>query len=811
TVAAEIARVTGGEYLDVDCPRGVLVEYAVQALGQAEAPLRARIVRQEQPEDWAVELRVGMGIDLLTGDLDGVDSQVEVHQLLGNQILLRTDDRAPIALQSKYSGSADWIAPEYSNRTYLPRIRSVDMDSGCFFYLPESGIYGRLRFRLDEDNRCWMTRNLNLYGTRQLPLPPSAPEVSFDGQSALVTWTAPSVDEVEDLDRLRCHVEYEYPVGSGDWAVISQGRALDSELSFPVSVEDSLPLGQVRLQYRYDIGVRSSHGESTQVLWVDPKDESALNRVLEEALAALESDSYDRRYLGKQVLLQLGERAWPRLLDLVTDGSGASSDLAREILLGPEALEAGMLQAILQRAAGSLPDADPLPEAWADPDGNVRVRALLLDFGQPGLEPWYRLMARMDPDPSVRDLAELLASSPVRPEPASQMNTEGLWAQVNPKQRMSEPWPDWAVELHGVQARDGAAAIRAVVDGSNLEEAHCLFALSRSMEGLEGGAADPFRAVRLGLDLVEQYRTQGKAVLLQAIREGVLDSGATLIGWRDLSEFRWTQGPERAPVERSVVRLDSPSLAALQQALDGLETAGTSYADVILPAGVYGAQSGLDHWVDVKVDGVALIGEPGVQLEIGVRATGVRDVILCNLEIRNSGGSAVAFTGATGSLRNLTLSAAQTPLSLQDSVVELDRCRMEEGGGKAAVYSVRMIGPSILTGRGCDFDAGTLLMGNQGQVYLDRCTLDGGSRPVVQGQSGGTLVMRDCVILGGSMGFQGMNSVLLEGVLSTLRYQTFTTQDGVIQVCPEHVHAWESWQGNPAVRLLPDCPLSGMR
>jgi hypothetical protein len=344
-----------------------------------------------------------------------------------------------------------------------------------------------------------------------------------------------------------------------------------------------------------------------------------------------------------------------------------------------------------------------------------------------------------------------------------------------------------------------------------MEEAHCLFALSRLMEATDGQSGDPFRPIRLGLDLVQQYRLLRKSVLLEAIREGVLDSGSSLLGWRDLLEMRLTGGPEKPPTERAVVRLPEASLAALQQALADLEGTGQTYADLILPAGVYGAQSGLEHWVDLKVDGVALIGEPGVQFEVGLRATDVRDVILCNLEIRNSGGSAVAFTASTGTLRNLVMSAAQTPLSMQDSVVELDGCRFEQGGGKISVYSVRMMGPNILMGRACQFDAGTLLLGTEGQAYLDRCSLDGGARPVVQGQSGGILVLRDCVILGGSMGFQGLQSVLLEGVLSTLRYQTFSTREGGIRVCPEHTHTWEPWQASSAVRAFESCPLTGRR
>ncbi len=814
SVAREIARVQAGTYLDEECPRGVLVEYSVQIVDESEVPQvprRMRIVRQEQPGEWAVEMRVGMGIDLLTGAMDGPEAQVEVHQVLGNQILLRTDDRAPIALQAKYQSAEEWKAPEYSTRTYLPRIRSVELGGSCFFYLPESGIYGRLSFELDESNRCWMTRNLNLFGTRQLPLPPPAPTVEYDGDQAYISWIPPFANEVEDLESLMCEVAYETPAGSGDWVLIPHGKASDSILNFSATVEGPLPLSHVRLQYRYANGVSSSHSESSALLWVDPSDEAAMDSVLTDALAALESESYDQRYLGKQVLKQLGERAWPSLLDLVSDGRGAASDMAREILLGERALESGMLEAVLQRVGGAQVTATPLPKAWSNPDGGERLQALLLDYGKPDLVDWYRLMERLDPDPRVRDLAKLLNSAPLRPISTGQVDTQGIWTLLKPDQRNAEAWPDWGVEMHAVDPMDGAANIRAVIDGADIAEAHCLFALARLMEASKAQGMSPFRSIRLGLDLVEQYRKRNKKVLLEAVREGVLDSGATLMAWRDLLDLRLTHGPEKAPVGRALVRLPEASLAALQQALADLEVGKQSYVDIVLPQGTYGTQSGLDHWVDIKVDGVALIGEPGVRFEFGVRAKGVRDVILCNLAINNTGGSAVSLTGATGSLRNLTLSAAQTPISLQDSVVEIDGCSLVQSGGKSSVYAVRMIGPSILLARASRFEAGTLLLGTEGQAYLDRCTLHGGRRPVVQGQNGGNLVMRDSVILGGTMGFQGLDAVLLEGVLSTLRYQTFGTHESVIRICPEHNRTWEPWQESKSVKALEACPLGGKR
>ncbi len=814
SVAREVARVQAGTYLDIECPKGVLVEYSVRRVSESEVlevPRRMRIVRQDQPGDWAVEMRVGMGINLLTGAVDGPDAQVEVHQVLGNQILLRSDDRAPIALQAKYQNAEEWQAPEYTTRTYVPRIRSVEMGSSCFFFLPDSGVYGRLSFRLDDNNRCWMTRNINLHGTRQLPLPPPAPTVEYDGENAFVSWIPPFEGEVKDLDSLLCEVAYETPAGSGDWVQIPHGLATDSVVDFQANVAGPLPLSHVRLQYRYANGVSSAYGPSSPLLWVDPSDDAAMDAVLGEALAALESDSYDQRHLGKQVLMHLGERAWPSLLDLVSDGSGATSDLAREVLLGEKAMESGMLEAVLQRASSAQEAAAPLPEAWSNPDGGERLRALLLDFGKPELEEWFQLMERLDPDPRVRNLVKLLNTAPLRPVPMGQVDMQGLWAQLHPDQRSAEAWPDWNVEMHGVDPMDGAASIRAVIDGGDMAEAHCLFALARLMETLPDQGADPFGSIRLGLDLVEQYRKRNKKVLLEAVREGVLDSGSTLMSWRDLLDLRLTRGPEMAPAERATVRLPEASLAALQQALADLEVGKKSYMNIVLPAGTYGAQSGLDHWVDIKVDGVALIGEPGVRFEVGVRTKGVRDVILCNLEINNTGGSAVSLAGATGSLRNLTLSAAQTPISLQDSVLEIDGCSLVQSGGKNSVYGVRMMGPSILLARGSRFEAGTLLLGAEGQAYLDRCTLDGGRRPVLQGQNGGSAVLRDCVIMGGTMGFQGLKVVLMEGVFSTLRFQTFSTHEGVVRICPEHNRTWEPWQDSKAVRPFEVCPLRDKR
>ena len=97
SLAQELATVEDGHWIDADPPRGALVEYTVTALdGPPTAPERIRLLRQEQPMEWAYELETGLGIDLLTGAVHGPDPHIQIQQVVGNRVVLRCAENSPL-------------------------------------------------------------------------------------------------------------------------------------------------------------------------------------------------------------------------------------------------------------------------------------------------------------------------------------------------------------------------------------------------------------------------------------------------------------------------------------------------------------------------------------------------------------------------------------------------------------------------------------------------------------------------------------------------------------------------------------------
>ena len=170
--------------------------------------------------------------------------------------------------------------------------------------------------------------------------------------------------------------------------------------------------------------------------------------------------------------------------------------------------------------------------------------------------------------------------------------------------------------------------------------------------------------------------------------------------------------------------------------------------DVILPAGTYTAAAGMDSWLDLQGDGLALIGEGDVTLQVGLRAEDVVDLVVANVSVHNRGGMALVLTGAAASLRNVDLRGAQNPITMQNSFLELEACKILNSNGRESSVALRMMGPSVALASGCLSQAGTWILGDEGLAYVDRSLLDGRGRPVFQGQRGGRLVVRDSVSVG---------------------------------------------------------------
>ncbi len=813
----EVARIEGSHFFDGEAPRGMLLEYAVTALGPvASLPSRVRLVRQEHPPEWPVEVEPGLGLHLVTGELHGLDPHIVVQTISGARVFLRCADDCWVLPTSGPGWDDSWRAPVFEERSYAPNMRPVDVGSTAYFYLRSSGLYGRLRIDRDEQGRLQLTRQLAGHSGRVLPLPPRLAHWSSSESQVDLTFEAVSERaqvELKDLERI---VEFEPEPGSGRWEVLAITPLDPNPSSVALTVlHADLPVVPLRFRHRYRGQALSLPSEPIAVLALDGSDPQQAARVRAAALEALASERFEQRVLGERVLRSLGPLAWDALLAMYRSGEGVAADAARQILLSPEGLAGGQWQRVLQAAGEREGLTESVPSLWAHPDPTWRLYQILLDHGRPEGTSWLPLMARLDPDERVRAMAKLLLATPERPAPIVPSGVAGWWALRGTEASSPGPWPDWRWELDGLPPGDAGATIRRQVDGGDAWAGHALLALAREAENARpAGALETDERTLLGLGLVGLHREERRAILLEALRSSVVSPGASLLAWRDWMDVRTQDDSDPAELDREVVRLEEPSLTALQQTLAEWEVAGAKNKTLILPSGLYGAESEQDTWIEVGIPGLALIGEGGVQLRAGLRVTGVRDLVLADLALDHATGSALSLTGATASLRNVTLSGAQTVLSLQDSIVELEACRVEMGAGKPSSFAARLMGPSLLLARGTRWRAGSLLLGDQGYAVLERCTLDSGERTLFQGQRGGYVGLLDCAILEAAVGFQGVQTVQLEGVLSTLRQQTIGSQNDRVYLCAEHVHAWEpweSWSEGPGVEVRTYCPIASDR
>ncbi|MEZ6018899.1 MAG: hypothetical protein R3F17_02020 [Planctomycetota bacterium] len=763
--ALELGTTDTGGWFDDLAPPGVMLEYSVTPLRDGPVPAtRRRALRQERPESQGTQLEDGLGIDLLTGAIQPLEADVEVSQISGERILLRASEKCPLMVSG---GGADefsnWLAPRLENGGFHHGIRPVTADNWVYFCRVDQGVRGRLRFERTENGGWVMHRSIDWAGDGWLPLAPRLHGNQFTGSALNLSFEPLKLPEWYEGELPERIIEVDRFPGAGEWTVIARDSAVvqGQSLTFDLPA-DRLPLVSLRFRHRMLGGNVSPPSAPVSLIAFDVSDGDRLVTFQRGALTALESESFSDRLLGEQMLRALGPAAWPTLLELYERGEGVQADLARQMLLTPEGVAGGQLQGVLRIAGQREGLEGALPGPWCDPDARMRILALLTDAQLAERAPWLDLLARLDPDARVRDLANVLGDGTLEPMIAPGPANEGIAARIPPADRHDPLHLDWARELDGASRADAGAILRQAADAWHFDPGLALLALANEAESSvpEFGQRVFLENVLLGLGLLDRYAQEPRPVLLRAILEGLVRPSSELRAWRDLWQVRNRATLAGSP--RRVLHLEQPSLGALQSLLRELEMNGDGYVDVILPAGEYGNDDSGDHWIEVGVPGLALLGEGDVHVHAGIQAASLPDLVVADLTLEHASGNAVSLASSTMTLRRVTLIASQTPLSLTESAVELDQCRLIQGDGKESYLAMRMIGVCSLSARATHFAAGTLVLGDQGKAYLDRCLLDGADRVLAQGQRGGNLVLRECVLLGGSSGVQGLDTLVIE-------------------------------------------------
>jgi hypothetical protein len=791
------------------------VEYRVAR--DEDAPpfgARARAVRAERPGEWPLELRAGMRIDLLTGAVDGARADVEVAYVNPPSLALRVEGGTRLATLQGGVAGGEWRLPEPLSGRYDEKMRSIPVDGEVAALLPE-GPLARLDFRL-EGGRVVMLRQLDLYGRSLMPRAPEAPALAWeDGELA---FTFPQLRPgTPDADAVHIVVERELGYLRGDWEELQIAPPGARQLSVHVRAPaDGQPLARFRFRHRYPFGVESFAGAPLPALLVDPADATATEALLDGAFRDLEHADYERRLAARGVLELLGERAWPRLEVALSSANPELAAAARELLLRAS-LDGGAHVEFVLRARGAVEGVDvAAPPGWFDPSGARRAWAALRAHGaHPGAPAWTRVLALADPDPAVRALAEHLGQAPAPPDAASVPGVGAPFVLTPPGADRPPPQHDWRWEVLDSGPHELAAAVRESVDPRDAEVALATLMVAEYLEERAAapdaprwrGPAGQGSTVELALRLIDRYREEGDAPLLAAARRLVESAGIELAALRELSTLRlgWTPPPAGT---RARIELDAPDIERLEGLVAELAASGRTHVDVVLPPGEYALpDDALDHWIDLPLAGLRLIGGEGVVLAAGLRVQGTPDIVLEDVAVVNRHGSALILVGSSCVLRRCRLLGTQSIVTLQDSALELDECELASAESGSSAYAVRMTMAARLLARATCFDAGTILLSDEATAYLDRCVVSAGNRAVVQGSRSGAVVARDCLFQGQAMGFFNLGSALVAGIVIDVARDPMGHVQRV-RACPRSTHVLGPDQRLRLDEFLPDDPLA---
>lgn len=461
---------------------------------------------------------------------------------------------------------------------------------------------------------------------------------------------------------------------------------------------------------------------------------------------------------------------------------------------------------------------------------------------------WAHATATLDPDEGVRWLARFLGEIGLVPSTAS-FEPEGP-AWLLPLERRASPerldfgWgeqPPTAEELRWqLEARPELASLEL---GFALARLHAALGASdryvndvplkhASGDFARGATSRLFdydaRTAELVLRLIERARGQeADPVLLEAAQSLLPGERWTLEAWRSVSDRRLASPSPSVPGRRRI-ELETPDLRALEAVLTELD--GSTGVDLVLSGGDWAQVSGEpgkgkeseigrarmgSTTLELRVDDVRLIAAEGAQVRIhaGLRIYG-RNVVLENLVVTQSMGQAITvLDGGHAVALGCELRGTGTVLHLQHGDLELYECRVEPADpASPASTAARLILKSRLIARATLFNAGSLFVSSGGDVWMDRCVLDAGSRMLIQSQERGRVFIRESLLRGEGSGLFRVSSGILAGTVIDVPRDPLgrlpqSLQDGGLRVSPRLLRLVQEGQEVPPAMQLDSEPL----
>jgi hypothetical protein len=148
-------------FVDVEAPRGELVEYRVARTDAVGRPLagmgaRVRAISVETPGEWPIQLEHGMRIDLLSGRTGGSRAHLEVVHPGPRTVQLRPIEGTLLSRPMPEAGSS-WSVPDRAKSSYEANLRGVMVGGEIAAYLPE-GVYVLIRIEGGESQGARLLR-----------------------------------------------------------------------------------------------------------------------------------------------------------------------------------------------------------------------------------------------------------------------------------------------------------------------------------------------------------------------------------------------------------------------------------------------------------------------------------------------------------------------------------------------------------------------------------------------------------------------------------------------------------------------------
>ncbi|MCH2103789.1 MAG: hypothetical protein MK297_07255 [Planctomycetes bacterium] len=770
-------------WTDAEVEPDVLMEYRVVleggGMGSRTRAIAGGVV------DGPVEVGQGDGVNVLTGEVGGarVDIQLEYINPKGVQI----GPGEGVLIRALVANGRDaWELPPKDTPGYGPQRFFLSEGRDLALYLPE-GLYARLSLGEIKEEKAQLKLSAAIDGGRVLlPTPMTLGGEGLPEGGASVKASVPGGFLGLGLGEPILSLEREQGYDSEEWVFVTEdttgGEALLIDPNPGIT-------GPCRYRTRLRLGPHGPSAPSVPISVLVGDDGGEQTEAwIREAITELGQPDYARRQRARELLAVVGERARPQLLEVVSSENPEQAAAARELLsgLGNEdavsaPAEALVPELLLKRANELGLDETALP-GFLDPDPLVRAFGAFKVRDVEQARAHLEVLAEVDPEGFVRDVASIALLLPPRVEsPGVRAHSEGL------------ELIEVARELELMSALDPIQLADSLQGAVSEAEVWTRLLVLQVVSDLEASFGDLVREeeaiarARLVLALLED-RLEGReapgsflAAALDVVRDPMVRQvAARRLGERLFQEPRSLQEP---------LRVEPGDFDELASILDECRRSGVGET-ILVPAGVYEAESGSLSTLRTGGEGVHLIGEGEVFIHASFIIDEGAKVTLENLKLKPRSGVGVTILGGELLLKDCELSSSSMGVQATDSVVTLSSCVLgspaSSKGGRGGPILMRFVGVSALFARESELRTTASCLQGPRMVYLDTCALSSRDRSAVEGQGRLEVFCERSILRGGYAALVGAGSGVLDGVvLESVGHAALRLGEN-LHICREH-------------------------